>query len=387
MKHCRILGALSIALAVASGCDDGSSNDFGSADGEWAQTGSDPWRLVPDLSIGEIEGEPAQMFGSITDVLPGPGGGIWVLDGQALELRLFDALGELVRTVGGAGDGPGEFRGNTCAFLGPDGEVWVENRRTWHRFSRDGDLLDTRPSGRSASCTIVAWTPSGSLVLTVVSRDPETATWQTSFVLQTFSTDGQIASSDTVMVRPAPTRPGLEWQDAEGRTVINGAIPLSQQAFSRMGPTGDHWVVDGTGDYLVRRESVTGDTLLVFGREFEPVPAPDSLRARLISELDHTMFGMPVDFDPSDVPTTFPPIDEVHISPDGTAWLVRRVQGGRREFDVFSPSGRYLGPVAIPSGYIDMSVRSVHEDYILATLTDELGVQCAVRFVVDKPAS
>ena len=66
------------------------------------------WRLSdPVVAIGR--GESAG-FGNVAGALRHANGGIIAADGQALELRYFDASGRLVARAGQRGDGPGEFR-------------------------------------------------------------------------------------------------------------------------------------------------------------------------------------------------------------------------------------------------------------------------------------
>lgn len=68
------------------------------------------WRLAtePALTIGMLDGPPAYTFSAPRPHLLSDGR-ILVADLARNELRYFSAAGEHLRTVGGAGDGPGEF--------------------------------------------------------------------------------------------------------------------------------------------------------------------------------------------------------------------------------------------------------------------------------------
>jgi len=63
---------------------------------------------TPVVSIGGIE-PPAHTFGDISDVGRLPDGDIAVADRQARFISIFDTGGNLVRTLGREGEGPGEF--------------------------------------------------------------------------------------------------------------------------------------------------------------------------------------------------------------------------------------------------------------------------------------
>ncbi len=77
-----------------------------------------------DNPIGEIRG-----FGQL------PNGQFVILDGMAASLRLHDENGFLVRTAGGTGGGPGEFRQPMSLAIQVDGAVLVGDRNRIHRFS------------------------------------------------------------------------------------------------------------------------------------------------------------------------------------------------------------------------------------------------------------
>ncbi len=77
------------------------------ATGLWEQ--AEPWRLVPELAIGKIEGADAEVFSSISGLEADAEGRVYVLDRQANELRIFSPEGVHIRSVGRSGGGPGEY--------------------------------------------------------------------------------------------------------------------------------------------------------------------------------------------------------------------------------------------------------------------------------------
>ena len=66
--------------------------------------------LVPETSIGEMEGPEEYLFGSVRAIAVDDDHNVYVLDGQARHVRVFDSAGTYVNTFGGGGEGPGEFR-------------------------------------------------------------------------------------------------------------------------------------------------------------------------------------------------------------------------------------------------------------------------------------
>lgn len=96
----------------------------------------------PVLTIGEAEGEEPYLFGSIFQAKPIGKDLFAVVDYRALGIRLFDAAGRHVRTIGRQGAGPGEFKSApTIAFHAPDTIVAydpMQRRISW--FTLDGKL-------------------------------------------------------------------------------------------------------------------------------------------------------------------------------------------------------------------------------------------------------
>src|SRR5690606_2175713 len=78
----------------------------------------DDWRHTPEwtldaepiTSIGVVEGPREYQFANITAAVRLDDQTLVVADGNSGELRYYDALGGHVRSVGGRGDGPGEYR-------------------------------------------------------------------------------------------------------------------------------------------------------------------------------------------------------------------------------------------------------------------------------------
>ena len=81
------------------------------------------WRVGGD---SEDEGE---FFGVISDVAVGAGGDVFLLDQQLSEVKVFDADGEYLRTIGHEGEGPGEFRRPVSLFFFPEGDLGVAQSR------------------------------------------------------------------------------------------------------------------------------------------------------------------------------------------------------------------------------------------------------------------
>lgn len=144
-RHRPREAALGLAVAVqvallCGGCGPGTDDAIGwsgaidtlpsgeitvsnTADPIWSQ--DEVWQVVEELRIGSAMAEGPDLFGRICAFDLDAWGRIFILDAQAQEIRVFDASGAFVRTIGGRGDGPGEMQQAAKVDLARDGEVWV----------------------------------------------------------------------------------------------------------------------------------------------------------------------------------------------------------------------------------------------------------------------
>ena len=83
-----------------------------------------------DLQFGSREGDdPNLTFGNIRGVQSASDGTIYVLDGQAEEVRIFSPDGEYLRTIVRRGEGPGETTGASGIILSGDTLLWTNDVR------------------------------------------------------------------------------------------------------------------------------------------------------------------------------------------------------------------------------------------------------------------
>lgn len=100
----------------------------------------DQWQPSGTLGIGAGE------FLSATDVAVDPDPGfnlIYVADGRANSIKIYDADGLPVRSFGGHGTGPGEFDYPSAVWVSPFGEIFVgdQNNDRVQVFDREGVFL------------------------------------------------------------------------------------------------------------------------------------------------------------------------------------------------------------------------------------------------------
>ena len=93
------------------------------------ENGAQPTGGIVDVELTELwraGGEDDDVFfGNVLQVLPGTGGETYVLDVQLVQVFVFDADGEFVRTLGSEGEGPGQVNNANSMLTLADGTVGV----------------------------------------------------------------------------------------------------------------------------------------------------------------------------------------------------------------------------------------------------------------------
>lgn len=346
--------------------------------GAWSMVPGARWRVVEELRIGRPDGSGPEVFGRVRSVLVDDLDRIWVVDGLANEVRVFDADGGFVRVVGRQGSGPGEFMRIGPAFPGPDGEIWVEDLSLsrWERFDTTGTRVSgLRSTSRERGATRL-WTRDDRFL--VVDRDPNNPDDGVFVEHRRAGRDSLVAERSFAF----PQLPKPELLTSE--TGVGMPVPFAPLPWMELSPEGDVWVSHRVGRYMIRRQTLEGDTLQVIERDYDPVPIPDSTREHAIGEL--TPDGTTPDgYRTGQVPRVYPAFDAFHVSTDGTLWVRRTLADGVTGFDVFASDGRYLGEPETPADLASMRIQLISAEHIYAVATDSLGIDYVVRLAVQRP--
>jgi len=351
----------------------------------------DTLTLVPEVSIGALDGDEAYVLGAIAGLDVDDAGRIYAVDRQAQDMRVFSAEGEHLRTIGRGGEGPGEFHVPDQVRVTNDNRIVVRDA-PWRFsvFSADGEYLGgwllrsgfstTTPFFLDAQERVLNPTVPGSLVR--------------------YQLDGSVV--DTV---PEPSRgyepPRLEITMEGGHASYS--IPFMPS--ERWGMTRDGRFLFGlTRDYRIERWEPDG-TVLRVERAVGPVPvstgeasqAREGLTRRIRRSNNPSWH-----WQGPEVPSHKPPWLSVFAGMDGSIWVFRSTvaveqpdpawdpqhpQDGfptqwaaPRVADVFDVEGRYLGPVKIPDEMRLYPSPVFSEESAWAVSMHELGYPQIVRY-------
>jgi hypothetical protein len=386
------------------------------ASGIWTEQSA--WRLVPELRLGVEEGDDPALFSSIAGLAVGDDGRIYVLDRQANELRIFDAGGRHVRTVGRTGAGPGEYSAaNGLLWIADDSLLVVDQRgNRYSVLDRNGEFVRSAPRGLG----FFGWAFTGgqhdgvvyefSFVSDPDARDP--AAWEASARPVFLATDlrrdaGPRAVADEDGTRSAtgaadPPRAGLRTdtlrlpelsgpafeafsvRDARGAG-MSMAVPFAPRPIYHLDPHGTVWFGRGH-EFRLTHATLGGDTLMEILLDATPAPVTEAELAEWEAGPAPTRFReMGGRLDLHRIPRTRPHFDAIFDDDDGNLWVSVPAAPEQTVFAIFDPDGRFLGRLHIDGvqrvTYLPPVVRN---DRLYLVGTDELDVQRVYVFAIQR---
>ncbi|MDZ7778352.1 MAG: hypothetical protein U5R14_00155 [Gemmatimonadota bacterium] len=111
--------------------------------------GPETWTVAaePVLRIGEQDGEAAYLFDRVSAVRLLDDGGVVVADRRHAEIRVYDEEGVHLTSMGGPGEGPGEFEVISYLTIHPPDTLLAYDGFAYRttRFLLDGTLAGNRP--------------------------------------------------------------------------------------------------------------------------------------------------------------------------------------------------------------------------------------------------
>lgn len=348
------------------------------ATGLWGP--DDAWWVEEVGRIGTVSGEGPELFGYIRDLELDALGRLWVYDGQAREIRVFDPNGDHVRTVGRGGEGPGEFVNVARLLWAPDGRLWTVDQQQGRVsvFDTTGEFVT---SHRIEGSHIVFPWPGGIDRFGYfydVRSEPGTP-GENSLV----RFDSLLNPLDTLTLPQHPDGPQYFEHVGEDSYTRVG-IRFSGSARWVIAGDGGFWVAI-TDRYQLLRLGPNGDTLRVSWKPFEPLP----VRGEEIDAAIERMDWFRGKIDRSRFPDFKPAIDRILLDDEGNVWVVPLREGEERGrfVQVFDSTGLYLGEFDLPIQLIGLRPVVIRENSMVAVVTDSLDVPYVARLAIHKADS
>jgi 6-bladed beta-propeller len=371
------------------------------AEGMW--DGGDAWRLERELVLGSVDGTGPDVFASISGLAVSDSGMLYVLDRQDNDLRIFDASGAHVRTVGRDGRGPGEYAAaNGLAWLDRDSLLVVDQRGARYTvLDADGNLA--RMVTRRLS--FYGWVFQGGIdgdhvfEYSIVGSEEDArpvllgTRVRGDQVEADVAVDGagvaergpRVVRADTVFLASAdgPLFESFSIRSERGSMVM--AVPFTGGPKYYLDGKGGIWYGHG-GTPRLYHATLEGDTLAEITLAIQPAPVTEQevndWTAQPFVEQFKQRGGR---LDLSRIPDTKPYYDDIALDPGGDIWLTLPTAPGQTALAVLDPDGRYLGRLQIDGvareTFIPIVVR---DDRLYLVGRDDLDVQRVYVYRIDR---
>lgn len=332
-------------------------------------------RLVEELRIGAVEGDPRYMFAQLMGIDVDEAGRIYTVDMQAKQVSVFDPDGSFVHSFGRAGSGPGEFRTPLMVTVLKH-EIRVLDVGSIVRFDRNGTELDREGTG--GATVFVHRLP----------NDSELLEWRKETLRMSSPTEleqpddllvrRQVAGDhqDTVLAIPAAQTMMLDGGTL--RMQANAPTPVWALA-------GDRILLAKSNEFRIEELSLEGELRRVFSLDVEPTSLSDARRGEIERQTSGVRGVLERAMGVKVVDEAYPfnvVVGGLLMGPVNTRWVngldVRAPPGEEVEYVwyIFDEDGLYRGPIDLPARFTPFVTR--HER-LYGVQRDELGVQYVVR--------
>lgn len=367
-------------------------------DGVWEE--GDAWRLSaePAVRIGALNGLAEYQLYDVRDAVRLSDGRIVVSNAGTDQLRFYNAEGQHVRSVGGDGDGPGEFRelANLAVLPGDTLYAWDFSAERLSIFGPRGDFIESvNLSGirEVLGVQMVGAFDRGAILLdggfNIGAALETTGTRIVRDTVGFLRVDRTGTVLDTLGSFPGNEQVSVV-QGTDSRFVRMRSLPFGREALLRVrdsrayvGVTG-RWEIgvytpDGQLERLIRldrsRVPVTSDDIADYKESALAGIEDQNERRQRQSMLEAITF-----------PDRFPAFSDFHVDSDGDVWVesyARPDHDGPTSSLVFDPEGRLLGSVQIPSS---LRIDQIGSDYLLGVTENDLGIKQVRLYEIIKPA-
>ena len=337
------------------------------------------WIIEPDLTIGSVEGDPAEIFGTVKGVAPLHDGRIAVLDGQAQEIRVFSPDGQYLRTIARRGSGPGELQDANGMLVGPDGLLRVNDPRNSRLSLFDADSGYVGSERLQVSSWGFIWNASigrDGRIFETTTTQLDSESW---VVIKVYDSAGSWV--DTVRLnRFEPSDGGTPAVFSFETASTSGfmAVPYYPAGVQVLDPDGGFWRKgEGDNSYRFVRTTFNGDTLLVVENRRTPLPVSAAERDSTIGVISERVPGYR--FDWSRIPDEKPVVQGMLLDDSGRLWVRVFASDSAITYDVYDRTGRYEGTAVTSLRFTPYWRPLIVGDRFYTLHTDEMDVPYVVR--------
>lgn len=345
----RRLAPLGLSLLLVSGAV--------AAEPAVVQNGAKPAKGTKTAKLTELWSRGGEaddvFFGAASAIVPGPDGQILVLDTRLSEIKVLDAEGELVRTVGREGDGPGEARRPGDMFLTSDGTICLLQ-------GFPGRVVKVKPDGTPAGEAKYGTGQPGAGQFAVLVRGmAHPAGMALAGISMTFGSSS-VSNQEYFLALCGPDGTRKQLLLSKHSTVDYADFALDEMAMDFVwqrvaaAPDGRLFVAPERNEYRVRVFGVDGQPQRDIVRAYQSPVRGAELKDQAKRILDAIGANYPTRPKRVTVEETSPPVAGMWVTADGRLWVLTgdeqptRPKGTWCQLDVFAPDGTFEQQIALP---------------------------------------
>lgn len=360
-----------------------------------AVPGGGGWSVAsePDLVIGSFDGPEAEQLYRVRGAARLPDGRIALGNEGSHDIRFFNPDGSFSHSVGGEGEGPGEFSSVLLAGLWGDTLVVIDRRqkRVSLLHPEEGFVRSFNVADGVVTYPLTGWVfDTGSVLFQDLPMD-EAGGFADGFSrspvpYSSCDTEGE-ALTDFGRL-PGSEMVTVTQQTDHGIATMVSSVPFGKDPKTTVG--GDHFYFGSHDAYEIYVFRSDGGLERVIRVAHEPVPVTEADFSAYVEEAvgavsdNDQARSRRSDLEAMPRVETRPPHGDLYADTEGYLFVENYVMPGdeRKGVTVFDPGGRLAGGFELPA---DLQVLEVGPDYLLARYQDELEVEYVRMYRLTRP--
>jgi hypothetical protein len=346
---------------------------------------SSDWRLasIPSVIVGSLDGPEGDQLIDVAGAALLSDGRIAVGDSGAKNVRVFGSDGRHQITLGGEGEGPGEFQAVQLAGVLPGDTLVVVDRRLLRIsfLTPDGGFLrsEAMVSGDTYLIQCLGMFDDGSVLMEGLVLDALEAEGYARRD-QAFLSIG----TDGALIADFGRFPGMESVMATFTTEHGVATTLQSVPFGKSGPgavAGKSFYFGSQESYEVQEYGIDGALRRLIRLDRPPAPVTadqlDAFISAEMAEAEDETEAREIRQRYADGPTPefHPAFSALFANHDGFLFIQSPEipEATSVVLDVFDPDGRLVGAMPVPDGVDE--ILEIGSDHLLGLHRDELDVE------------
>jgi len=331
-------------------------------------------QATTDMVYGSDTG--AVSFGDIRGIAVDAWGRLYATDGQDATVHVFDSLGQLVRSLGRRGQGPGELDTPQGIAFGPDGNIYLYDAeaRRLTVFDTSGAVVTTHPLMISSYGYL--WEGGMDSAGRVLDQQFIRSDSGSEAIVRRM--DLKTGTVDTLRYPRCDLKEGRAFKFPHGFM----RVPYAAGGISWLDPSGSVWCANTDRAVAYRAPFGAAAPVDSFVSSAVPPRVSDDERAEAIAEAEKLKpRAGEANLDYGLIPEVKAVLQGLNRDARGRLWM-QIVDSAGPALHVFSPDGNWVARVWLDHQPAEYHHLAFHGNHVYAVGKDSLGAPVVYRFLV-----